>query len=86
MRVVSVKVDDETKRRMDRLRDLNWSEVLRSAIRRRLEDEEVLRKPIDRSRAKRAGRSIDRTRESLPAGEYDLAQEIRRWRDRNYQP
>ncbi len=83
---MSVKVDDETKRRMDGLRDLNWSEVVRTAIERRLEAEEALRRPIDRARAKRAGQAMDRLRESLPAGDYDLAKEIRKWRDRNFQP
>ena len=86
VKVVSVKVDDDTKRRMDGLRDLNWSEVVRTAIQRRLEAEEALRKPVDRARAKRAGRAIDRLRQSLPAGDYDLAKEIRKWRDRNFQP
>src|SRR3989449_5986047 len=86
VKVVSVKVDDDTKRRMDGLRDLNWSEVVRTAIQRRLEAEEALRKPVDRARAKRAGRAIDRLRQSLPAGDYDLAKEIRKWRDRNLPP
>src|SRR2546426_12132786 len=86
VKVVSVKVDDDTKRRMDGLRDLNWSEVVRTAIQRRLEAEEALRKPVDRARAKRAGRAIDRLRQSLPAGDYDLAKEIRKWRDPNFPP
>src|SRR2546425_9483423 len=71
---------------MDGLRDLNWSEVVRAAIQRRLEAEEALRKPVDRARAKRAGRAIDRLRQSLPAGDYDLAKEIRKWRGRDLQP
>src|SRR3989441_10469530 len=71
---------------MDGLRDLNWSEVVRAAIQRRLEAEEALRKPVDRARAKRAGRAIDRLRQSLPAGEYDLAKEIRKWRGRHLSP
>src|SRR2546427_12621644 len=86
VKVVSVKVDDDTKRRMDGLRDLNWSEVVRTAIQRRLEAEEALRKPVDRARAKRAGRAIDRLRQSLPAGDYDLAKEIRKWRGRALHP
>jgi len=86
VRVVSVKVDEETKHRMDRLEHLNWSEILRQAITRRLEAEEALRRPIDRARAKQAGRAIDRLRASLPPGTYDVAKEIRKWRDRNLQP
>jgi len=83
---ISIKVDDDTKRRMGRLRDLNWSEVIRAAIERHLEEEEALPRPIDRARAKRTGRAMDRLRESLRAGEYDTAREIRKWRDRNFQP
>src|SRR3989442_11226494 len=83
VKVVSVKVDDDRRGRMDGLRDLNWSEVVRTAIQRRLEAEEALRKPVDRARAKLAGRAIDRLRQSLPAGDYDLANEIRKWRGRH---
>ena len=86
MKVVSIKVNDETKRRMEQLQHLNWSEILREAIARRLEAEEALRRPIDHARAKRAGRAIDRLRASLPPGEYDVAREVRKRRDRDLQP
>jgi len=38
MTVITVRVDEETKRRMDSI-DVNWSEVIRHAIRRRIEEE-----------------------------------------------
>jgi len=80
MKVVSLKVDDETKRRMEELRDINWSEVLRRAIQRRLQIEEELRKPIDRRRAIRAAEAIDKFRQKLLVG-WKGAEEIRKWRE-----
>lgn len=81
MEVVSVKVDPATKKRMSRFRDINWSEVLRDAIRRRLELEERLRIPIDRRRAIEAARRMDEFRSGIGPSDYDSTKEIRRWRD-----
>jgi len=38
MTVITVRVDEETKRLMSGI-DINWSEVIRHAIRRRIEEE-----------------------------------------------
>ncbi len=81
MEVVSVKVDSTTKKRMARMRDINWSEVLRDAIRRRLELEERLRTPINRRRAAEAARRMDDFRRQVGASDYDSTKEIRRWRE-----
>ena len=81
MEVVSFKVDSTTKKRMARIRDINWSEVLRDAIRRRLELEERLRTPIDRRRVLEAARRMDEFRAQIGPSEYDSTKEIRRWRD-----
>lgn len=81
MEVVSFKVDSATKRRMARIRDINWSEVLRDAIRRRLEVEERLRAPIDRRQALEAARRMDEFRSQIGPSEYNSTKEIRRWRD-----
>jgi len=81
MEVVSFKVDASTKRRMARIRDINWSEVLRDAIRRRLELEERLRAPIDRRQAIEAARRMDEFRSQIGRSEYNSTKEIRRWRD-----
>jgi len=85
VRVVSVKVDEETKREMEGLSDVNWSEVVRGAIRGRIEIERDLRKPIDRRQAFAACRAIDAFRASVPASDFDSTREIRKWRDRNWQ-
>jgi len=81
MEVVSIKVDPETKRRMEHLRDINWSEVLRQAIRRRLELEERLRAPVDRRRALAAARRMDDFRKRVGPSDFDSTREIRKWRD-----
>ena len=81
MEVVSVKVDPATKKRMAKFRDINWSEVLREAIRRRLELEERLRSPIDRRRASEAARRMDEFRSLIEPSDYNSTKEIRRWRD-----
>lgn len=79
MKVVSVKVDDRTKKKMESLPDINWSEVIRRSIRRRLETEESLRKGIDRKRAMRAAMSMDRMRK-MTSGRWSGSEEIRKWR------
>jgi len=38
MTVITIRVDEETKAKMDSV-DVNWSEVIRSAIKRRIEEE-----------------------------------------------
>jgi hypothetical protein len=81
MEVVSFKIDPATKKRMARLREINWSEVLRDAIRRRLEIEERLRTPIDRRRALEAARHMDAFRAKVRPSDYDSTKEIRKWRD-----
>ena len=81
MEVVSFKVDASTKRRMARLRDINWSEVLRDAIRRRLELEERLRGSANRRGTIEAARRMDEFRSQMGPSGYDSTKEIRRSRD-----
>ena len=80
MKVVSVKVDEGTKSRMEPVPDVNWSEVLRAAIRVRLEAEEDLRKDLDPRRALRAAKGMDAIRARM-SGRWSGSKEIRRWRD-----
>jgi len=72
MKTLTVKVDDELKERMKRLRHVNWSEVIRESIRRKIEEEN--------------GRNIaeavlinERLRREAPEG-WDSAKVIREWR------
>jgi Arc/MetJ-type ribon-helix-helix transcriptional regulator len=72
MKTLTVKVDEELKERMKRLRHVNWSEVIRESIRRKIEEEN--------------GRNIaeavlinERLRREAPEG-WDSAKVIREWR------
>lgn len=85
MEVVSVKAEAMTKKRMAKLRDVNWSQVIREAIHRRLEVEERLRARFDRRRAIAAARKMDEFRERIGRADFDSTKEIRRWRDRGWQ-
>jgi hypothetical protein len=81
MDVISVRVDSATRGRMASMKDVNWAEVVRSALRERLDIEEDLRQPIDRARARRAARRMDAMRKSLPVLPYASTREIRKWRE-----
>lgn len=82
MSVVTVRVDDELKKRMDRLRHVNWSEVVRRAIAERIALEETLASSriIDVRRLEEAIRDQDRLR-SKTTGKWSGTEEIRKWRE-----
>ena len=80
MEVVSVKVDSDTKQRMRRLSRVNWSETIRRAIEKTIEEEELRErnvKPRDVRKARLMADSIRR-----PSKGWDSTREIRKWRDR----
>ncbi len=78
MPLVTLKVDPETKARMDRLETINWSRVLRERIL------EVLDREARKNRME-ALRSIDRLRRK-PAPGWDSTTFIRRTRETRYGP
>ncbi|RLI95026.1 MAG: hypothetical protein DRO94_01465 [Candidatus Altiarchaeales archaeon] len=74
MKVISLKVDDALKKEMEKLRWINWSEVLR----------ESLRKRIDEEKRKKVGYAVKMHMEILSEIEQsriDSAKIIRRFRD-----
>ncbi|RLI92679.1 MAG: hypothetical protein DRO95_01570 [Candidatus Altiarchaeales archaeon] len=74
MKVISLKVDDALKKEMEKLRWINWSEVLR----------ESLRKRIDEEKRKKVGYAVKMHMEILSKIEQsriDSAKIIRRFRD-----
>ena len=75
MPLITTRVDDELKRRMDRI-PINWSDAIRAAI-SRIIGEASLRNRV------RAGQLTDRIRIRSPAG-FDSTKVIRRWRDALY--
>jgi hypothetical protein len=80
MDVMSVRVDPTTKDRMADLADVNWAEVIRMALRERIELERDLRRPLNRRRAVRASRVMDEIR-ARTVGSFDSTKEIRKWRN-----
>jgi hypothetical protein len=76
MAIVTVRIDEETKRKMKRLRHINWSGVLREAVNRKIEQEE--------------GRNLasavllnDGLRRKAPKG-WNSVEVIRYWREHRF--
>ena len=76
MSIVTVRVDEETKKRMNRLRHVNWSGVLRDAIDRKLNEES------SRDLAQ-AVLLTDKVRKKAPPG-WNSTEVIRYWREHHY--
>ncbi len=80
MEVVSIKVDGRIKEKMKRLSHVNWSEVLRTAIRKKIISEELERRDVDPKDLAEATELANTIRRPSPG--WNSVQEIRRWRDR----
>ncbi len=81
MALITVKVDENLKKRMASHGDLNWSEIVRAAIEERLRIEEAtMKRKLDRSRMLEAMAASDRIREKT-SGNWSVTEEIRRWRE-----
>lgn len=74
--VISVRVSDDVKKRMERLKHINWSEVIRKAIMEVLEEEE------ERSLA-RAVLLNEKVRKKAPEG-WSSVEVVRYWREHRY--
>ncbi len=70
---ISVRVDDKLKKEMEQLRQVNWSEIIREAIKSRVSQEK------QRNLAK-AVLINEKIRKTAPIG-YDSTDVIREWRD-----
>lgn len=78
--VVSFRISKELKEKMDRLRHINWSEVVRRAIYEVIAREEARLRKKDIKRLKRAAlRSKELSRK---VEGWNSVEEIRRWRER----
>ncbi|MFX1286597.1 MAG: hypothetical protein ACFFB5_23370 [Promethearchaeota archaeon] len=74
---ISVRVDARMKKEMERLKQVNWSEVIRVAIKERL----------DQEKQKNLAKAVlinEKIRRKAPSG-YDSTKIIREWRDRRSQ-
>ena len=81
MKAGSFRLDEETKAKMGRYKDVNRNEAIRDTIERRMEIEEGLRGGIDKKRALKASEDMKRLR-SKSSGRWSGVEEIRRWRER----
>lgn len=82
MSVVTVRVDDDLKAKMEKLKHVNWSEVIRRAIAERVMVEETLtaKRTINVSLLEEAMRNQDLLR-AKTTGRWSGVEEIRRWRE-----
>ena len=71
--VVSVRVDEEVKRKMRELPHINWSDIVRQSIVSKIREEEM----------KRACVTMDELAEKT-SGRWSGTEEIRRWREKRY--
>jgi len=76
MRVITIRLDEETENAMKTVKGVNWSEVLRRRIR------EVSRRHSRQNKVKALLASQELSRK--PAKGYDSTKTIRRWRDRKH--
>ena len=77
--VISFRVKRELKEKMERLRHINWSEVVRRAIEETIKREESRLKERDRARMRIAALRTDQLRRRILG--WSGVEEIRRWRE-----
>jgi len=79
MSIISVRLDEETRRKMKLLSHLNWSEVIRQAIAQRIVEEENRKRTLDLKMLKEAAEITDKIRKPSPS--WSSTEEIRKWRE-----
>jgi predicted transcriptional regulator len=79
MPVFTVRVDEELKKKMDDLKEVNWSGVTRAAIEEKVREMEMWRR-VDVLRLKLASAETDDLRRKVEG--WSSTSEIRRWRSR----
>jgi len=79
MSVVTIRLDEETRRKMKLLSHLNWSEVIRQAIVQKILEEENKKRKLDLKMLKEAAEITDKIRKPSPS--WSSTEEIRKWRE-----
>lgn len=81
MEVVSIKVDRRLREKMRKMAHVNWSEVIRSALASKVEEEEAKQRTIDSAMLQEAADLASALRKSRSAtAGWNSTEEIRRWR------
>jgi Arc/MetJ-type ribon-helix-helix transcriptional regulator len=83
MPIISIRVDDELKKKMDELSYINWSEVIRRKIEEVIEEEER-KKKIKKDYKRIAEASLKSYEFFLNYGGKESEEVVREWRDRNW--
>ena len=79
MSVISIRIDEQTRRKMKLLSHLNWSEVIRQAITQKIKEEENRKRRLNPKMLKEAAEITDKIRKPSPS--WSSTEEIRKWRD-----
>lgn len=83
--IVTFRVSRQLKSRMEKLRHINWSELLRNYVQRVVEEEEErLRPRRDYDRIRKAILEMDKLAARTEGSEWIGAEEVIRWRRRRY--
>ena len=77
--VISVRVDKKLKEEMEKLSYINWSEVIRSAIERKIEEEKSRVREKDISALREASEITRKLRRRVEG--WSAVSEIRKWRE-----
>ncbi|MCD6245053.1 MAG: hypothetical protein J7J65_07480 [Candidatus Korarchaeota archaeon] len=78
--VVSFRIDRKIKRKMDELKHINWSEIVRRAIIEAIRREETKNRKKDLTKVRRAALRSERLSRKVDG--WSSVEEIRRWRER----
>jgi hypothetical protein len=82
---ISFRVDKRLKARVDRLRHINWSELLRKYVEAVVEQEEQKQRPRrDPLTMKRAVEEMDRLAKITEGSDWIAADEVIKWRRRRF--
>ncbi|BAJ50819.1 conserved hypothetical protein [Candidatus Caldarchaeum subterraneum] len=85
MSVISFRVDKRLKARIDRLRHINWSELLRRYVETIVEQEERrMRSTKDPTAIRRAIEEMDRLAKLSEGSDWIAEEEVVRWRRRRF--
>ncbi|GAA5419471.1 hypothetical protein Stok01_01432 [Sulfurisphaera tokodaii] len=85
MPVISIRIDEKLKKKMDELSYINWSEIIRRKIEEVIEEEEKKKKGKRKDYKRIAEASVKSYEFFLNYGGKSSEEIIREWRDKNWQ-
>ncbi|MHB1709724.1 MAG: hypothetical protein ACYCT2_09660 [Thermoplasmataceae archaeon] len=79
MEIITARIDKETKEKMKKLSYINWSDVIRESVIKRIAEEESSKRIIDRNAIAEGMSIASKIRKSSKG--WNSTEEIRKWRD-----